>query len=299
MEDHGVAFQPSLSGTAVAEPNQRLLPRRGQGAGVNAYYNTAEDLGVTVAYESEVTQVHVDGDRFRGASRRRSAARRHGLRGLRPCPRLGRVPGRSGLARAGLGAVGAELPDPGHALQSRRAAETDAGQGGADSVGDPTQCHAVAIDGRLPRSSTAGIVTRLDCVPFSVVVNQNGRPLLRRGRGMSGPSATRSGAASWRHKPDQVAYAVIGRQIAGAVHCRRSTRRSRPTRSKGLRRSWACRATSCARRWTPSTPRAREGEFHPTELDGLSTEGLTPPQDQLGAADHRAALLRLLAAAPA
>ena len=45
--------------------------------------------------------------------------------------------------------------------------------GGADQVGDPTQCHAVAIDGRAPEYD-GGIVTRVDCVPFSVVVNNDG-----------------------------------------------------------------------------------------------------------------------------
>ena len=44
---------------------------------------------------------------------------------------------------------------------------------GAESVGDPTQCHAVAIDGREPKYD-GGIVTRLDCVPFSIVVNKDG-----------------------------------------------------------------------------------------------------------------------------
>ena len=44
---------------------------------------------------------------------------------------------------------------------------------GADQIGDPTQCHAVAIDGRAPEYD-GGIVTRVDCVPFSIVVNQAG-----------------------------------------------------------------------------------------------------------------------------
>ena len=44
---------------------------------------------------------------------------------------------------------------------------------GADSIGDPAQCHAVAIDGRAPEYD-GGIVTRLDCVPFAVVLNKHG-----------------------------------------------------------------------------------------------------------------------------
>jgi tricarballylate dehydrogenase len=46
------------------------------------------------------------------------------------------------------------------------------GQGVA-SVGDPTQCHAVALDARAPKFD-GGITTRLDSVPYSVVVNRNG-----------------------------------------------------------------------------------------------------------------------------
>jgi tricarballylate dehydrogenase len=44
---------------------------------------------------------------------------------------------------------------------------------GAATVGDASQCHAVAIDARGPKFD-GGIVTRLDCVPFSVVVNNAG-----------------------------------------------------------------------------------------------------------------------------
>ena len=39
-------------------------------------------------------------------------------------------------------------------------------------IGDPKQCHAVAIDGRAPKFD-GGIVTRLDCVPFGVVLNED------------------------------------------------------------------------------------------------------------------------------
>jgi len=44
---------------------------------------------------------------------------------------------------------------------------------GAMPVGDPTQFHAVALDARSPKFD-GGIVTRLDSVPFSIVVNRTG-----------------------------------------------------------------------------------------------------------------------------
>ncbi len=44
---------------------------------------------------------------------------------------------------------------------------------GVASIGDPTQCHAVALDARAPKFD-GGITTRLDSVPYSVVVNRDG-----------------------------------------------------------------------------------------------------------------------------
>src|SRR6185503_4965074 len=44
---------------------------------------------------------------------------------------------------------------------------------GAEPVGDPAQCHAVAIDARAPKFD-GGIVTRLDSVPLGIVVNRFG-----------------------------------------------------------------------------------------------------------------------------
>jgi tricarballylate dehydrogenase len=42
---------------------------------------------------------------------------------------------------------------------------------GVETIGDPTQCHAVAIDARAPKFD-GGIITRLDCVVFGIVVNR-------------------------------------------------------------------------------------------------------------------------------
>ena len=44
---------------------------------------------------------------------------------------------------------------------------------GAAQIGEPDAFHAVAVDGRAPKFD-GGIVTRLDSVPFGIVVNKNG-----------------------------------------------------------------------------------------------------------------------------
>jgi len=133
MEEHGVRFQPPLSGTlSLARTNAFFLG--GGKALVNAYYRTAERLGVTVLYDAKVTHLELENNRVTGP-----AAENFLIRGT-PYNR---------------GVVLKDLLDQ-----------------GVESVGDPTQCHAVAIDGRAPKYD-GGIVTRLDCVPFSVVVNKH------------------------------------------------------------------------------------------------------------------------------
>src|SRR5690606_33146693 len=45
---------------------------------------------------------------------------------------------------------------------------------GVKPVGNPKEFHAVAVDARGPQFD-GGIVTRLDTVPFGIVVNREGR----------------------------------------------------------------------------------------------------------------------------
>ncbi len=63
MERHGVRFQPSLSGTlSLSRTNAFFLG--GGKALVNAYYNTAADLGVTILYEAKVSHITIENDTF-------------------------------------------------------------------------------------------------------------------------------------------------------------------------------------------------------------------------------------------
>ena len=63
MKQHGVIFQPSLSGTlSLSRTNAFFLC--GGKALVNAYYNTAQQLGVAVAYEANVLHVKIEDGLF-------------------------------------------------------------------------------------------------------------------------------------------------------------------------------------------------------------------------------------------
>ena len=65
MEEHGVRFQPSLSGTLSLSRTNAFFMGGGK-ALVNAYYRTAQKLGVEVLYEAQATHLELEEDRVSG-----------------------------------------------------------------------------------------------------------------------------------------------------------------------------------------------------------------------------------------
>ncbi|MHA7886240.1 FAD-dependent tricarballylate dehydrogenase TcuA [Roseicyclus sp.] len=272
MEAHGIAFQPSLSGTlSLSRTNAFFLG--GGKALVNAYYNTAEDLGVTVAYEAEVTQIHVTGPRFEGVTAKIAGQEI-------------RIEGR-GLILAS-GGFQADLDwlarAWGPAARNFLIRGTPYNRGvplkamldhGADSVGDPTQCHAVAIDGRAAKFD-GGIVTRLDCVPFSIVVNRNGDRFYDEGEDVW-PKRYAIWGRLVAAQPEQVAYSIIDAKSRDLFMPSVYPPVEADTLD-GLAQKLGLPGTKLRETVEAFNAACRDGDFHPTELDGLSTEGLTPPK---------------------
>lgn len=63
MEEHGVHFQPPLSGTLSLARTNAFFMGGGKSL-VNAYYRRAENLGVDILYEAEVTHLELLVDRI-------------------------------------------------------------------------------------------------------------------------------------------------------------------------------------------------------------------------------------------
>ena len=63
MRRHGVHFQPSLSGTLHLSRTNAFFMGGGK-ALVNAYYRSAQALGVQIRYEAAVARLELDGARF-------------------------------------------------------------------------------------------------------------------------------------------------------------------------------------------------------------------------------------------
>ncbi len=72
-------------------------------------------------------------------------------------------------------------------------------------VGDPTQCHAVAIDARAPKFD-GGIATRLDSIIFGIVVNRDAKRFYDEGE-ETWPKRYAIWGRLVAQQPDQIAYA--------------------------------------------------------------------------------------------
>jgi len=204
LESCRVRFQPSLSGTlSLSRTNAFFLG--GGKALVNAEYATAEALGVDILYDSEVTALRLDGNRVRQVVAT--------VRGFPATVRAKAFVAASGGFQAniewlkqGWGEAAENFLIRGTPYAKGRVLRDLLDQGVA-SVGDPTQCHAVAIDGRAPKFD-GGIVTRLDCVPFSIVVNREGRRFYDEGEDVW-PKRYAIWGRLVAQEPGQIAYSII------------------------------------------------------------------------------------------
>jgi len=163
----GVRYQPSLGGTlSLGRTNAFFLG--GGRTMLNALYHTAEDLGVAIRYDTTLVDMIIQDGRFESAVLKSDGKRET-------------VTAKAFVAASGGFEANIEwLTEAwGPAAKNFIIRGTPYNRGevlrllldaGVQQVGDASQGHAVAIDGRAPKFD-GGIVTRLDCVPFGVVLN--------------------------------------------------------------------------------------------------------------------------------
>jgi tricarballylate dehydrogenase len=204
MEARGVHFQPSLSGTlSLSRTNAFFLG--GGKALMNAYYLTAERLGIEVAYDTEVKSLCLKD----GAVREATAI----VEGNAETFRAKTVVVSSGGFQANIEWLKEYW---GEAADNFLIRGTPYAKGvvlrnlldqGVAAIGDPKQCHAVAIDARAPKFD-GGIVTRLDCIPFSIVVDHEAKRFYDEGQDFW-PKRYAIWGRLVAHRPKQIAYSIM------------------------------------------------------------------------------------------
>lgn len=271
LHARGGRFQPALSGTlSLGRTNAFFLG--GGKALLNAQYRTAEALGVRVFYNSEVTELVVEDGRFSTA--------RLGHRGLGDIAAnsvvvaCGGFQANSDWMREAWGEVADNFIIRGTPF-NRGTILKDLMNKGAVTIGDPTQCHAIAVDARAPKYD-GGIVTRLDCVCFSIVVNNQGLRFYDEGED-SWPRRYAIWGRLVARQPDQIAYALIDSKVLDnfmpSVF---------PPMTAGSFADLAAKigidATVLEATVAEFNRAVQSGHYDPGVLDDCRTAGLSPPK---------------------
>jgi tricarballylate dehydrogenase len=204
MDEQGVRFQPPLGGTLSLGKTNAFFLGGGRGM-LNSLYRRAEALGVVCLYDTPVTALTIDNGFFMSA-----AVKHEG--------RAQSVRGRSLVAASGGFEANVEWLKQywGDAADNFLIRGTPYNRGdvlkmlldsGVAPVGDPTQCHAVAIDARAPKFD-GGIATRLDSVVFGIMVNRDAQRFYDEGE-ETWPKRYAIWGRLVAQQPGQIAYSII------------------------------------------------------------------------------------------
>ena len=272
MEAHGARFQPALEGTlSLSHTNAFFLG--GGKALVNAYYRAAERLGVSVFYDAEVRSLCL----ANGMVREVSTLTKGASASVRPKA----VVVSSGGFQANIEWLRQYWGDAAGNFIIRGTPYAQGGvlknllDAGAASVGDPTQCHAVAVDARAPKFD-GGIVSRLDCIPFGIVVDRASRRFYDEGEDVW-PKRYAIWGRLVAQQPDQIAYAIMDAK---------SEKLFMPSAFPAIRAGsigeLACKlgvdAIALEATVRNFNQAVRPGKFNSTALDDCRTEGIDPPK---------------------
>ena len=203
MSKYGVRFQSALRGTLHLSRTNLFFLGGGK-ALMNSYYAAAERMGIEVLYDAEVVSIDV---------RDRSVP-------LKPDQIIN---GKTlVLASGGFESNLAWLKEAwGDAADNFIVRGTPYNTGvplralldaGAQPIGDPRACHAIAVDARAPKFD-GGIVTRLDCIPLGIVLNQLGERFADEGEDLW-PRRYASWGTLVAQQPGQVAYCLVDAKTA-------------------------------------------------------------------------------------
>ncbi len=210
MERHGVTWQPALRGTLQLGRTNRFFLGGGK-ALLNTYYRVAEHLGVQIRYSARVQDL----DLSRGP----------GLRVVVDVGgRLRRVSAPAVVAASGGFESNIKWLKRywGEAANNYVIRGTSSNDGlvldvllraGAMERGNPKGFHAVAVDARSPKYD-GGIVTRVDSIPFGIVVNRHSERFSDEGEDLW-PKRYAVWGRLIAEQDDQIAYSIFDSKVSG------------------------------------------------------------------------------------
>lgn len=171
MEKQGIRFKAEIRGTLDLSRTNAFFLGGGK-ALMDAYYERAESLGISIVYDSKVTDIKLQGNRCS-----KIEAMVMGKPTEMTAENFIIASGGFESNRKWL----EEIWGPGSRNFRIRGTRYNMGEPlrsmirrGAVVVGDPRGGHIIAVDDRAPEYD-GGIVTRIDAIPKGIVVNRNCR----------------------------------------------------------------------------------------------------------------------------
>jgi tricarballylate dehydrogenase len=284
MSAHGIRWQPPLTGTLHLGRTNRFFLGGGK-ALINSYYRTAQKNGLTVWYDSTVEDISVSGDRCTGVVVDRGpAAGRTVIEARAVVCASGGFEANIDWLRRYWGDAAGNFLIRGPATNDGRVLAALYERGVA-KAGQERGFHAVAIDARAPRFD-GGIATRLDSIPFSVVVNADGMRFYDEGEELW-PKRYAIWGRNIAGQPGQIAYSIwdstvnhlflppmYGPATAGDV--------AGVARALGLAPDAVTATVNSYNKAVAAagfgSARFDPARFNPSRLDGCATAGLVPPK---------------------
>ena len=204
MSEHGIHWQSPLTGTLHLGRTNRFFLGGGK-ALLNSYYDTARRMGISVRYNAFVEDLLIEGSHFDGVVVKEGDKREI-------------VRGRAAVVAAGGFEANLQWLKQfwGDAADNFIVRGTPYNDGTilanllqkrAKPTGDPKGFHAIAVDARAPKFD-GGIVTRLDSIPFGIVVNQLARRFYDEGEDIW-PKRYAIWGSLIARQPEQIAYSIL------------------------------------------------------------------------------------------
>ena len=269
MSAHGVKWQPPLAGTLHLGRTNRFFLGGGK-ALVNTYHRTAERMGIAVCHGTTVEDLVMAGDRCTGLLTADGVIRARA------------VVAASGGFEANIAWLRRYWGDAADNYLIRGPRDNDGRvlaalyAHGAARAGEERGFHAVAVDARSPRFD-GGIATRLDSIPFGVVVNSAGRRFYDEGEEIW-PKRYAIWGRNIAEQPGQIAYSIWDAKVA-RLFLPPMYAPAQAGSISGLAASLGIDRRAVAATVTGFNAAIRPGgTFDPTRLDDCATAGISPPK---------------------
>ncbi len=272
MDEQGVRFQPPLGGTLSLGKTNAFFLGGGRGA-LNELYRRAEKLGVSVLYDSPVTALTIEHGYFMSAEVKHNGRVQH-IRGRALVAACGGFEANIEWLREHWGAAADNFLirgtpyNRGDVLRMLLAA-------GVMPVGDPTQCHAVAIDARAPKFD-GGIATRLDSIVFGIVVNRDAQRFYDEGE-ETWPKRYAIWGRLVAQQPDQIAYTIVDAKSFHMFMPSIFPAIQAPAIGE-LATKLTLDPAVLEKTVSEFNAKVQPGSFDHTQLDDCATAGLMPPK---------------------